>query len=464
MRLSGIAWLAFFPALAASQGPPAYEIRGRGVEASRQAMQARIQVLRSNLVDSLKGAAPDLVARIDPAPPPVPQGYQLLPRLVAELPQPADTTRRAALYSWPWTDTLIARGITRIDSLERSLARPGKARGDYERFVATFNGIAADRRLIDAHVEHNWFWQRAIARDTAHFQRASRLIDSALRGRGAIPLPAPSMPRVEMSLLDSGAGPVIVRIPVVTDIEDTAFVRSAQAIIERLWIGRAQGREHRIQLEVRFVSPRSLYCPGAAPACAPPARGAAIDLTSHVARFPANLAVLTTGGTQPHVLFGRSMILGPRDLTPRTLAHEFGHVLGFDDAYLRGARALGADGYAVIELIPDRADIMASSGIGDAQARHFEQLVANLRADRAMRSGLAAMYERNDPRSAVVSFREVLGNRPDHYGAIFQLAKALDQTGDSVTARPQWLRMLDLARAQGDSATLAVVKRRLGIP
>jgi len=158
------------------------------------------------------------------------------------------------------------------------------------------------------------------------------------------------------------------------------------------------------------------------------------------------------------------MILGPRDLPARTLAHEFGHILGFDDAYLRGYQSLGQDGFAIIEYVPDRADIMASSGIGQAEPRHFEQLVANLRADRAMKAGLAAMYERRNPREAVPLFRQTLANRPDHYGALFPLAKALDQTGDSVSALPLWKQMLDAARAQGDSATLRIVKARLGVP
>ena len=427
-------------------------------------MQSRLQAARTALLDTLRLAAPDLVAQLDPSPPAVPSGYQLLPRIVPDVPQPADTVRRASLYSWPWTDTLIARGIARIDSLQVRLASRNKHRADYDRLVADFNAIAANRRLIDAHVEHNWFWQRVIASDPPRFQAASRTIDSLLRGIGANPVSLPAMPRVEMLLQDSTPGPLVIRVPVVTDIDDTAFVRAVQSAVEGIWAPRVRGRVHRVVLDVRFVSSRSLYCPGDPPGCSPPSRGAPLDLASHVARFPANLAVLTTGGTQPHVLLGRSMILGPRDVTPRTLAHEFGHILGFNDAYLRGYRALGADGYAIVELIPDRADIMASSGIGEAQARHVELLIANLSADRAMKAGLAAMYERRDPRAAAQSFAEVLTHRPDHYGAVFQLAKALDQAGDSAAAIPLWKRMLDLSRAQADSATLAVVKRRLGLP
>ena len=441
-----------------------YDARGHLVEAHRQAMQTGLERLRAEILDTLRHSAPDLVARLDPAPPPVAQGYQLLPRLVGDAPQPADTGRRASLYSWPWTDTLIARGMARVDSLAGGLGRPAKRRQDYERLVTDFNSVLADRRLIDAHVEHNWFWQRAIAADTARFLRASRLIDSTLANLVSTAGAAPAMPRVEMMLEDAGTGPAIIRVPVMTDIEDTVFVRAAQSLIERQWTGRANGRDYRVLLDVRFEAPAALYCASERVACAPPARGATIDLPAHVARFPASLAVLTTAGTQPYVLGGRAVILGPRDLAPRTLAHEFGHILGFDDAYLRGYRNLGNDGYAIIELSPDRADIMASSGVGVTLPRHFAQLVANLKAERAMKAGLSAMYERKAFRAAVPLFREVLANRPDHYGATFQLAKALDQSGDSASALPVWKHMLDLARSAGDSATLQSVKSRLGIP
>jgi hypothetical protein len=442
----------------------AFEVRGRAVEARRQAMQARLQQLRTAVLDTLNAAAPDMASRLDPAPPPVPQGYQLLPRLLPDAPQPADTGRRASLYSWPWTDTLIDRGMLRIDSLGLALARAGKQRSDYERLVTEFNGVVADRRLIDAHVEHNWFWQRAIAADPVRFGRSSRMIESVLRGGASADLAPPAMPRVRMVLEDSGSGPVTIRVPMLTDIDDTAFAHAAVSTIERLWTARVGERQYRVRVDLRYVSPFALYCVASTSGCTPPARGAVIDPAAHAARFPADLAVLTTGGTQPYVLAGRAMILGPRDLGARTLAHEFGHILGFDDAYLRGYRPLGGDGYAIIELVPDRADIMASSGVGESQPRHFEQLVANLVADRSMKAGLAAMYDRKDPRAAATLFRDVLAHRADHYGATFQLAKALDQSGDSSAALPVWRRMLDMAVAQGDSATIATARRRVGIP
>jgi hypothetical protein len=77
------------------------------------------------------------------------------------------------------------------------------------------------------------------------------------------------------------------------------------------------------------VAPADLYPEGA------PERGAEIDGKDHRARFRDDALVLTTGAKSTHSYVGRTIQLGSTPLTPRTLAHEFGHLLGFRDAYLR---------------------------------------------------------------------------------------------------------------------------------
>jgi tetratricopeptide (TPR) repeat protein len=81
--------------------------------------------------------------------------------------------------------------------------------------------------------------------------------------------------------------------------------------------------------------------------------------------------------------------------------------------------------------------------------------------DTAMKAGLDALYARKDAGAAVVEFRKVLEINPNHYGATFQLAKALDQAGKPAEARPLWERALRMAEGFKDAPTVALVKARL---
>ena len=79
-----------------------------------------------------------------------------------------------------------------------------------------------------------------------------------------------------------------------------------------------------------------------------------------------------------------------------------------------------------------------------------------------MKAGLAALYDRKDAASAVVEFRRVLGINPDHYGATFQLAKALDQAGKARrSAARSGKRPSSWRRATRTSETVALAKERL---
>jgi Tfp pilus assembly protein PilF len=81
-----------------------------------------------------------------------------------------------------------------------------------------------------------------------------------------------------------------------------------------------------------------------------------------------------------------------------------------------------------------------------------------------MQHGLDLVYKTNDPIDAVDTFRVVLKMNPTHYGARFQLAKALDLSGKPTEARPVWNEVLTAAEAINDTATLAAAKARLAQP
>jgi hypothetical protein len=56
------------------------------------------------------------------------------------------------------------------------------------------------------------------------------------------------------------------------------------------------------------------------------------------------------------------------------LAHEFGHILGFRDSYVRGYTNLGEHGFQVIEMAADTNDIMAATAHGAVRREHFLKL------------------------------------------------------------------------------------------
>jgi hypothetical protein len=186
-----------------------------------------------------------------------------------------------------------------------------------------------------------------------------------------------------------------------------------------------------------------------------------IDLQAHIARFPPSVAVLTTGAGSTHVTAGRAIVVSPHDAPRRMLAHEFGHLLGFRDAYLRGWRDAGADGYVITELVVDQTDIMGNSKTGVVRASHFARLLAQKDVPALMQAGLEALYTRRDPAVAAARFRDVLARDPEHYGATLQLAKALDASGIGAEAAQWWNRVLTLALEAGDSVTAATARKRL---
>jgi Tfp pilus assembly protein PilF len=81
-----------------------------------------------------------------------------------------------------------------------------------------------------------------------------------------------------------------------------------------------------------------------------------------------------------------------------------------------------------------------------------------------MKEGLTLMYERNDPYGAELAFRDVLKANPSHYGAHFQLARAIDREGKPAEARPMWQEMLKSAESINDTATANMVRARLAMP
>ncbi len=78
-----------------------------------------------------------------------------------------------------------------------------------------------------------------------------------------------------------------------------------------------------------------------------------------------------------------------------------------------------------------------------------------------MKAGLEALQTRHDPETAIADFRKVLEHTPDHYGATFQLAAALEAAGRRDEARPLWEKMVAMAESHQDTETAASARAHL---
>lgn len=139
--------------------------------------------------------------------------------------------------------------------------------------------------------------------------------------------------------------------------------------MERIWHVEVGGG-YRLVVEIRQVDPSSLYVGGQVPEA-----GTHLDVAGHIARFPKDGSVLTTGGNNTYVL-DRAIVLGPGYISVNSLAHETGHLLGFRDGYFRSFADLGADGYGILEVILNPRDVLTVPENGVVRKEHFLELLS----------------------------------------------------------------------------------------
>jgi hypothetical protein len=397
---------------------PVHVQRGDRVQEHYDNYTKRLHAYYESLVAALQSRAPELLPIVEP-PNPLQHGYQILPNIVAD---PSSLTKPArpqsAQYSWPWTDHLIDSASSEVarsaHELKRALSLEPKMRQmAYQQLAARYRQIREQQQNIDAHIQYNRLWQGAIAANRSKYDRESVLYDRVLERQEVLEVfsaryvaaltsahgtinqvVVASLNELSSGLTERGnllgreidaardrffdaSGYVrveqeirnwVIHVPFYTDIQDSAFVKAAKKSIEDVWHLHSGKDDFRIQLHFSYVSPEHLYGTHK-----PPQNGDRMNIQKHVDQFPADGAILTTGAITTHVN-GRAIILGPHDITRGVLAHEFGHILGFRDAYFRGYRDLAGDGFQVLEIVADSNDIMGAPATGAVLRRHYEKL------------------------------------------------------------------------------------------
>lgn len=399
--------------------PVAYVTRGDEVEKNFRAYDDLLAAYYSSLSKALNAKAPDLLPLID-APNLVKSGYQVLPKLVQDFSSRTHSGDGSVSYSWPWTERMIEserRHLIRSENkLRDALSSESTLPRHYlEKLALDYQRLRAKAGNIDEHVRYNRFWQAAIAADRGGYDRATLLYDdvlnrqevraelrdldggSGVRGFALRPIRAlvgfaglteelktrdavltrridsavSRDPRPSFMTVENRPHEWVFRVPMCTDIEDQSFVNSVKQIIEGIWRLKNGADIFRVELDISYLAPEVVYANSVIPG-----PGRSLDVLQHLRRFPTDGAVLTTGALTTHVQ-GNAIILGAHSITPRVLAHEFGHILGFRDRYIRGYKDLAGDGFEVLEVVADSDDIMAVPSSGSVLLKHFEMLLGS---------------------------------------------------------------------------------------
>ena len=396
--------------------PRAYIDRGDRVERRYEDYSKRLAQHYAALIAAVKQHAPDLLAHIQPSKP-ILHGYQILPRIIAGAPAEKHAHMKPVAYSWPWTDRLIENELSEIKYSEMELRHAVEVtsterRTALERLARYYGQLSRRLQNIHAHIQHNRLWQSAIAADRSGYDRETallvdvverqRIVDRLNRmhagfeySRVSLQAP-PGIAELTGGLrnravllggrIDRAMGQVrppnfvgleplgsewIFHVPLFTDIEDQEYVSTVKRIIESSWRLKDGKTSYRIELDVAHVSAGALYHDQEKPTV-----GENIEVRRHLKRFPSGAAILTTGARTTHVQ-DNAIVLGPHPIAPQVLAHEFGHILGFRDSYVRGYTNLGEHGFQVIEMAADPNDIMAATAHGAVRREHFLKLLGH---------------------------------------------------------------------------------------
>jgi hypothetical protein len=372
-----------FPARAAEPLP--WEIKHQELQSQTEALNDDIQAIHQELITRAEIENPSLIPRISPEPPePRQSGYGFLPEIIEEKPAtpvlPVKTT-----YFMKWLEEQIVTQQARADALPERLSN----QANLEALVEEFESLLKAYRNIEDHLSYHNQWQRSVRKYPLFYQQRNRLLPLAqelsdlvktgehperafeLR-RELVQIVAPFKPAEGIRLQTGIDGRDLLKVKLCTDIEDQDFLEEFHSSVEEAFLTQAINSDVSFSLELnyRFIPAGELY------GGSPPPRGAKINESGHRQLFTVCSLVMTTGASDTHAIVGNRVVLGTRPITPRTLAHEFGHLLGFGDSYLRAYEGEPGDPYGVvlIEWTGLTDDLMGRPGEGQVSSDMIDTL------------------------------------------------------------------------------------------
>jgi tetratricopeptide (TPR) repeat protein len=425
---------------------------------------------------------------------------------------------KSSRFSWTITEARIDKNVGRlVDPLNSGLkaltgiSEPEERQQAIEEMVETYLELQKEHRFIEGMIQHNWLWQREISLRKPKYDQSTLIHDAivertllidalsadseedyekalektAYAGANYAGLKTELSARIDtlndlINAASRGLTPRdhvrfeqprphlwVFHIPVITDIEDMGFLQEFKRAVEQRWClrdGLHDGEdEFRIEIELRRLSAVELYGNDSDAAESDkikvPGQGEQISLIQHCRKFPKDAARLSSGARKTYIRAG-CMFVGPEDIGESTLIHEFGHLLGFADEYVRGYRDLGVEGYEILEILADGKDIMASISAGGIHRYHFDALIAGAH----FRSGLT-FASNGEHQAAVSAYRKAIEVNDDTSftaSAYNNLGWSLNQLGKYHQAIVAFKKALEIRPGWSlASNNLNVVRKKL---
>jgi len=355
----------------------------------RDRMAQDLETAHAALVDRARAAGEDeQIDRLSEPPQPRLHGYGVLPEIVDDKPLTPVEPRRT-LYSLEGLSTSFAGAFRDASVLAARV--PAEPDLPLVPWVDEFLRLRERMRNLEDHLDYHAKWQIEVVAYRRWFGERNRIIDQVRRMRELEQQQGPSDEietlrseilrrmspfRVTEGLrMTRGAdGTRQLLLTVSTDIEDETFLDKTGRAVETAYNGSAAARDRGFVLAVDWkrIPAETLYPEGR------PARAEEIDVARHTKRFPAGDLVLSTGAKSTHAWTGRSVLLGPGNIEGRVLAHELSHLLGFDDAYLRGYEGdpQGEFGALLVEWVGLKDDLMGNPSGGAVTPAMIDRLIA----------------------------------------------------------------------------------------
>lgn len=366
--------------------PQPWELKHTRLQQQRDVVFARLETIYSDLLLRIQEEAPSLLTRLSLDPPkPRATGYGLLPE-IRDNAQQVSVVPKQTFYSLKWLEGRLQKVLEKANHLADQVY---SATG-LEPLVASFEQLLKQLRTLESNLTYHKFWQKSVAQHAAYFRKKNILVAlareintriinnespqrvAALRQR-LVESVAPFRSTPGLALLNLEGGGKRLPVTVCTDIEDPGFLKDFQMGVQEAFSKSAAARAQQFSVDLRWrlIGKNVLYPD------TPPLRGAKIDMKAHRALFPDCLLVLTTGASSTNARVGDHIYLGTGPVSRRTLAHEFGHLLGFEDAYVRGydGEPDAPYGAVIVEWAGLTDDLMGDSRGGQVSAEMIETLI-----------------------------------------------------------------------------------------